>query len=209
VLEVDNLEVFQDNIPTHDDRLRSIEVGATTTQRNTAALTQLNFGVERSLGGLGSEMGSFSGFTIAQLHYLAMTQLGEAWTVRWDSYGQYTAQVLPSIKQFKVGGNRIGRGFEAAAVSGDRGLGSKIELRRRMSDVSGPLGSSAVYGYYDLGAAWKNDTGGRESAASAGVGFAIRGERLSSYLEVAMPLTHVDADGSKNAGLFAELSFQF
>jgi hemolysin activation/secretion protein len=116
---------------------------------------------------------------------------------------------LPSIKRFKVGGNRIGRGFEAAAASGDRGLGTKVELRRRLSDASGPLGSGAVYGYYDLGTAWKDDPGGRESAASGGIGFAMRGEQLSGYLEIAKPLTHVDADGTKDVGLFAELSFQF
>jgi hemolysin activation/secretion protein len=116
---------------------------------------------------------------------------------------------LASIKRFKVGGDRIGRGFEAAAVSGDRGLAAKVELRRRLSEEPNRRGNASTYGFYDLGAAWKNDIRGRESSASTGFGVSLRGQRLSGYLELATPLTHTDADGRKDAGIFAEVSLQF
>jgi hemolysin activation/secretion protein len=66
-----------------------------------------------------------------------------------------------------------------------------------------------LYGFYDLGSAWRNDAAGRESASSTGLGASLRGSRLSGYLEIAKPLTHADADGRKDAGIFAEVSFQF
>jgi hemolysin activation/secretion protein len=78
VFEVDNLDIIQDGTATREDRLRSVEVGITTTRRKNSALTQLKFGVERSIWGFGSDLGNLSGFTIAQLHYLATTKLGES-----------------------------------------------------------------------------------------------------------------------------------
>ncbi|MEQ9563910.1 MAG: ShlB/FhaC/HecB family hemolysin secretion/activation protein, partial [Woeseiaceae bacterium] len=150
-----------------------------------------------------------SDFTIARVHYLHLLRFNETWTLRSDGYAQYSAQVLPSIKQFKVGGNRIGRGFEAAAVSGDRGAGVKLELKRVLHAQPSWFRVGGIYGFYDLGAAWRNDQGGRQSAASAGIGIAMNGNVLAGYLELAKPLTHVDVDGNKDAAIFVELSFTF
>ena len=215
--EVDNLDVTQDGAVSREDRLRSMAVGVSTVRRSEVAVRQLIVSIEKALNVFGSKQENFispdesrrPNFTITELHYVKSTQLSDAWTFRWDGFAQYSAQTLPSIKRFKVGGNRVGRGFEAAAISGDRGLAAKFEFRRRLKNAAGVPGAGSVYSFYDLGAAWKNDIAGRESAASAGVGFSLRGERLSGYLEAAKPLTHADADGSKDVGVFAELAFQF
>ena len=50
---------------------------------------------------------------------------------------------------------------------------------------------------------------GRESAATAGFGFAVQGRRVSSVVELAKPLTHPDVEGRKDLALFAELSLSF
>ncbi|HSC13909.1 MAG TPA: hypothetical protein VLI71_02280, partial [Gammaproteobacteria bacterium] len=68
------------------------------------------------------------------------------------------------------------------------------------------LRGAALYGFYDVGAAFKHDMPGRESAATAGFGFAIQGRRVSSVIELAKPLTHPDVEGRKELALFAEFA---
>ena len=46
---------------------------------------------------------------------------------------------------------------------------------------------------------------GRESAATAGLGFAIEYWRLSGFIEVAKPLTHADVEGDRDTKVFAEV----
>ena len=62
------------------------------------------------------------------------------------------------------------RGFEVAEIAGDQGVGGKVEGRRRLPSAPTSLGVASIYGFYDIGAAWKHDVPGRESAATAGVG---------------------------------------
>ena len=78
--------------------------------------------------------------------------------------------VLPDSERFKIGGDRLGRGFEVAEIAGDSGLGAKLELRRDLMNTESFIGRLSAYGFYDIGAAWKQDQPGRESAATAGSG---------------------------------------
>lgn len=215
-LEVDDLDIRQDNSISREDRLRSLTAGVRTTRRQGSQVGQWEFDIEQGLNVFGSQLETYSDtddqrredFTILRLHYLKFIRMSESWSLRSDGYAQYSAHILPSIKQFKVGGNRIGRGFEAAAVSGDKGLGMKLELKRNVQSPNW-LRMSGIYGFYDLGAAWKNISSGGESAASAGIGITMNGNLLAGYLEIAKPLTHADVDGNKDAELFFELSFRF
>jgi hemolysin activation/secretion protein len=71
------------------------------------------------------------------------------------------------------------------------------------------IGRVSAYGFYDFGAAWKDDLPGRESAATAGTGLAVSGAALTGYLEVAAPLTGPDIEGQRKASIFAEVSYRF
>jgi hemolysin activation/secretion protein len=82
-------------------------------------------------------------------------------------------------------------------------------LRRDLLNTDGPLGRLSAYGFYDIGAAWKEDMPGRESAATAGTGLSIAGSTITGYLEVAAPLTGTDIEGKRRASVFAELSYRF
>lgn len=216
-LDMDNLDVRQDGTVTREDRLRSIKSGVSTNWRGDSSVNLITFETELGINGLDSRLDDFNdpndarekNYAIATLHYVHLNELSDNWVLRWDGYGQHSPHVLPSIKRFKVGGNRIGRGFEAAAASGDRGAGNKLELQRRVD--LGPSGFALknLYTFYDLGSTWRNDSTGRESAASAGVGCTIRGDFLSAYLEIAKPLTHGDADGERGVGIFVEMSASF
>jgi hemolysin activation/secretion protein len=113
--------------------------------------------------------------------------------------------VLPDGERYKIGGERLGRGFEVTEIAGDQGLGAKAELRRELSGAGALAGRTSLYGFYDFAAAWKQDEPGRESAATAGVGFAVEYWRLSGFIEVAKPLTHTDVEGDRDAKVFAEV----
>ncbi len=216
-LDVDNLELQQDDVASRDDRLRSVDSGMSLKWRGNSSANLAALELQLGVSAFGGEINDFnnpddpreSNYAISTLHYVHLRELSDVWTVRFDSYLQHSPDILPSIKQFKVGGNRIGRGFEAAAVSGDRGVGNKLELKRRLKLGSPALKLADVYGFYDLGSAWRNDSSGRESAASAGIGFNIDGNWLVASLEVAKPLTHDDADGERGIGVFVEVSASF
>jgi hemolysin activation/secretion protein len=215
--EVEDLDVAFDGVINREERLRSIEAGSSLTWRAEENQHLLSLEVEQGLTGFGSRIDAVNvpddprqeDFSIARLHYARLASLNDRWSWRLDAYAQTSADTLPSIKRFKVGGGRIGRGFEAAALSGDRGIGGKAQLRRQMMRSQAWLEHAELYGFFDLGSAWRNDVAGRESASSTGIGASLREGRLSGYLEIARPLTHADADGRKDAGIFAEISFQF
>ena len=90
-----------------------------------------------------------------------------------------------------------------------RGIGGKLELRRDLRNTDSFVGRLSTYGFYDIGAAWKRDQPGRESAATAGLGFGMQGAEVTGYLELAAPLTGADIEGNRDASVFAELSYRF
>ena len=216
-LDVDNLELQQDGVESRDDRLRSVDSGMSLKWRGDASANLLMFELQLGISAFGGQLNDIgnpddrreNNYAISTLHYVHLRELSDVWALRWDSYLQHSPHVLPSIKRFKVGGNRIGRGFEAAAVSGDRGIGNKLELKRRWGLGSPALNLSDVYGFYDLGSAWRNDSSGRESAASVGIGLSVDGDWLAASVEVARPLTHADVDGKRDSGIFVEISARY
>jgi hemolysin activation/secretion protein len=148
-------------------------------------------------------------FLLTQLSGTVYQRFAEHWSVRFDGFAQHSGYVLPDGERFKIGGDRLGRGFEVAEIAGDKGVGGKLELRRDLVSTQGLLGRLSAYGFYDFGAAWKQDQPGRESAATAGTGFALQGSSVTGYLEVAKPLTGADIEGKRRASVFAELSYRF
>lgn len=215
--EIDDLDVRNDGSLVREDRLRSVQPGASLSWREGVRQHLLTIEADIGLGALGSRLDNFAepddgrrnDFLIARLQYVDLVKLTERWSLRIDTYAQHSPHILPSVKRFKVGGGRIGRGFDAAALTGDRGLGGKLEVRRQLGGRLPVVEWLDGYVFYDIGAAWRHDVPGRESAASTGLGLTLRGTHLTGYIEVAKPLTHADADGDKEVGLFVELSGRF
>ena len=216
--DLDDLDIDRDGLQIRDDRLRIIELETRASWRwNTRTQYAATLELRQGLDALGSGLYDATvvddprreDFTLLRLQLTWLRRLAESWTLRLDGFAQATRYVLPYGERFKIGGDRLGRGFEVPEIAGDQGLGAKAEVRRDLTNASSPIGKTQVYGFYDFGATWKQDVGGRESAATAGVGAARQGEKLTGYLEVAMPLTHPDVDGSTAPTLFGELSFRF
>jgi hemolysin activation/secretion protein len=215
-LDFENLGIDREGERLREDRLRAVELGGRVSWRGSEATQYLaTLDVRQGLDGFGSKLyapdllddARRKDFLLARLQLVRFTRLNEKWSVRADLLAQQSAYVLPYSERFKVGGERIGRGFEVTEVAGDQGAGAKIELRRELAPATKWLGKTSTYGFYDLGAVWTQDgPRDRESVATAGFGVSMAGERLNGYLELAKPLTHADVEGRKSATIFAELS---
>ena len=145
-------------------------------------------------------------FLLTRLQLGQLCALRQAWSVRIDVLAQHTGYVLPYSERFKVGGERLGRGFEVSEIAGDRGAGAKLELRRSFAIPSLLAVKPSAYGFYDIGATWNQDVSGDASAATAGLGVAAQAGRYSGYLELAKPLTRPDLEGKRSATLFGGIS---
>jgi hemolysin activation/secretion protein len=213
-LDLDDLTIRRAGEPLRAERLRMVTVGPRWLwNQGRAAQYFAAIEIVQGLDALGSGLTALDlaedprsvDFTLSRLTFTRVSRLGELWSVRLDALGQQSADILPYGERFKIGGDRLGRGFEVAEIAGDHGIGAKVELRRRLTNGPAPLRQGSVYGYYDVGAAWKQDIPGRESAATAGIGFARQSDRLSGTVELAKPLTHPDVEGREGLSLFAEI----
>jgi hemolysin activation/secretion protein len=210
----DDLDITRDDAPLRSEKLRVLEVGGRISGRvGTSNQYLLGLQVRRGLDAFGSQLEAVDlvddarrkDFLVTKLQLTELLTFAERWTVRLDAFGQQSAYVLPDNERYQIGGERLGRGFEVTEIAGDQGLGAKAELRRELSGAAAPLGKTSLYGFYDFAAAWKQDQPGRESAATAGIGFALEYWRLSGFVEVAKPLTHADVEGDRDAKVFAEV----
>jgi hemolysin activation/secretion protein len=216
--EADDLTIDRNGTSIREDRLRIVDAGLRASW-NGGAATQYsaNLRMRKGLDAFGAGLQSTdllddprrADFLVALLQGTAYRRFAEHWSARVDAFSQFTNHVLPDTERFKIGGDRLGRGFEVAEIAGDRGVGAKLELRRDVTNTESFFGRVSAYGFYDFGAAWKRDLPGRESAATAGTGVAIAGGALTGYLELAAPLTGADIEGKRKASVFAELSYRF
>lgn len=215
-LEATDLVIGRSDLALRDERLRMLEVAFTRTWRTGAAQYSGSIEAVKGLDGLNSGLVALdltddprrADFLAWRLRFVRLARFTPSWSFRMDAFGQQSAYTLPYTERFKVGGERLGRGFEVAPIAGDRGIGAKLELRRDLSGAPALLGRASLYGFYDLGAVWRNDMPGRESAATAGFGFDVRSERASASLELAGPLTHPDVEGEDDPRLFFEVTLR-
>lgn len=192
----DDLEITRDDDRLRSEQLRVVELGGRISGRvGTASEYLVDLQVRHGL----------NAFWTTRLQFGELVRFAQSWTVRLDASAQQSAYVLPDVERYKIGGERLGRGFEITELAGDQGLGAKAELRREMSAATAVVGKTSVYGFYDFAAAWKQDRPGRESAATAGLGLAVEYWRLSGFVEVARPLTNADVEGDRDTKVFAEV----
>jgi hemolysin activation/secretion protein len=216
-LEADDLSIDREGASIREDRLRIIEAALRAGWLAGATQLSANVQLRHGLNGLGSGLQGPDlvddvrrvDFFVTQMQGSAYRRFADRWSLRFDAFAQYSGHVLPDSERFKIGGDRLGRGFEVAEIAGDRGLGGKLELRRDLLNTETFIGRLSGYAFYDFGAAWKQDQPGSESAATAGTGIAIQGGALTGYLELASPLTGPDIEGTRKTSVFAELSYKF
>jgi len=217
-LELEDLEIAQDGAEVRDDQLRILTLGTRLGWRSGDAVQHsATIDALKGLDALGAGLHAEDlalderrvDFTALKLQYMMQVPFAEHWSVRLDVLGQYSNDVLPDSQRFKIGGDRLGRGFEVAEIAGDSGAGGKIELRRGLASALPVVGKTSAYAFYDIGAAWKSNDPARESAATAGLGLGMSGKHVSGSVEVATPLTGTDIEGSDATSVFGELTLRF
>jgi len=217
-LEMDDLEIERNGAVLRDERLRIVELGGRMSWRtgtHTQYLTTVE--VRKGIDDFGSQLYAADltddprrlDFLLTRAQVVRLSKISELWSWRIDALAQHSPYILPYNERFKIGGERLGRGFEVTEIAGDVGAGAKLELRCEIPGTPEFLGKASVYSFYDYGATWKQDIDDSQSAATVGAGIGIRGASLTGYVEIAKPLTHADVEGDESARVFAELSYKF
>ncbi len=205
-----------------EDNLRSLKLAGDYiwSSKKTAVrgFVQLSQGID----GLGAEKFTAPGrsnadrdidFTKAEMELTYVTNLTSATSVLLQLMAQYTDDVLPFSEYFDFGGRYVGRAYDPAELSGDRGAAFKLELRYDTKVRAGPVSKIQFYAYYDTGAVWRRDRSRswqRESAAAAGGGLRFRLlKSLTGYLEAAKPLTRPSEEDGDDFRFFVRLEYHF
>ncbi len=201
---------------TREENITALELSLKYTGVSSLGRSQFTFAVDKGFDALGSEVLDREAlepadpeYTRVHLSYSNRLTINDNWSLIWDITGQHANDVLPRAERFKVGGPRLGGAYDSAEISGDEGAGTRLTLRRTV-----PLGSTLrglAYGYYDIGAVWRNTQRSvRQSAASAGIGVRNKLGPLAWELELAKPLTRVvQSEGNKDARIFLTMSYTF
>lgn len=126
---------------------------------------------------------------------------------------QFSNNILPPSEKYFLGGERLGRGYYAGQVTGDRAIAASIELQLSFaipySDVQPSSVPSSVsgrvrglplqlYAFYDYGKAWNLATFETPSIVTRSYGFGVRanvGDTLTVEAE-AVRRIDLDVDGA-------------
>ena len=114
--------------------------------------------------------------------------------------GQYSfSDALLSQQEFRIGGEEYGRGYDPSELAGDSGMGATAELRYRDSTGWRYVTEYELYGFYDFGIVWNEDTGfdPRDTLNSTGFGARLTvTDNVDLDVEMARTLTRIL--GSRN-----------
>ncbi|HEV7633604.1 MAG TPA: ShlB/FhaC/HecB family hemolysin secretion/activation protein [Steroidobacteraceae bacterium] len=216
--EVDDLLISGGGAQLQEDRLRVLDLSTQLYWQGDNAVQYVSvltlrqgfnaLGAGLQTGGVDDPLRQ-GGFSSWRVQFVRVQRFMDAWQLRIDALGQFSDDVLADRERFKIGGDRLGRGFEVPALAGDRGIGAKLELKRKLPRLQSSFGDLSLYGSYDIGVTSANDAHSRQSGATAAIGAGLEGKRLGGYLELARPLTHPDVDGRRRTVVFFDLTATF
>lgn len=115
---------------------------------------------------------------------------------------QYSASPLLPYEQISVGGLTVGRGYDPAAVLGDKGVSGAFELRYGPIQLH-PMVQAAPYGFFDVGHVINNDTAASglskdTTLKSIGAGVVLRlFNRANLEVTYAHPIDKIRTGGSR------------
>lgn len=156
----------------------------------------------RGIDGLGARASSP---TITDLDFFKVSgqvtyafPLSEEFAVRLATAGQYSDDRVPGAEQSSLGGEKFGRAFEGATVTGDSSAAASAEIAYLVA-LPSPMSDGEIYAFIDGGQIWRNARGVIAATESgvASVGFGARVTVLSQValgVEFAHPLDAPDTD---------------
>lgn len=178
------------------------------------------FGASDGAAGTTARAGSEFGFTklTAELSRTQPLAAFDDWLLSAQATiaGQWSDDALPPAEKFYLGGNRLGRGFHAGQVAGDRALALAGELQlSRQFDIGALRLGAQLYLFRDEGHARDNGPGAASRhLASWGGGVRLQfDERTQLDLEAVRRLTRQPEGAGvaplREDALYARLLFRF
>jgi hemolysin activation/secretion protein len=213
----------------YQDHTRSLEAGANLDYSDQHQGTNnLNATLEQGLNILGashnpasptiSRLGATGVFTKISGQGSRLQRIGNRFSFLLLARGQYSFQPLLATEQYAFGGSLLGRGYDAADIIGDLGVGGTAELRVDISPQWRLLQFLQPYVFYDGGIIWNrkkvSSLKTKQSETSTGLGIRfVFTKNIIGGLLWAQPLTKQDAteaivgDGRRPRGYFSVTIF--
>lgn len=177
----------------------------------------VEYGVNASIGQTESEGGSLDGDeTFAHLRFglgydAPLSSWGEGTALRAELYGQYSADNLPSIEHFLLGGKGKERGYATAEAGGDNGLSVTVELGRDYVLQGETIRLARPFTFIDAGYVQENSPLPGEDAdlwlASVGLGVdMVLAEGFGATAYAALPLRDGAITAKQDAALYVSLT---
>lgn len=194
------------DLPLYTDHIRSLKFGGSYDFADSykgANLLLLN--LEQGVNVLGattnneslttSRYGATGVFTKVNAQASRTQQLVGRFSAFGLVKGQYSFEPLLISEQFGFGGPQLGRGYDPAEITGDRGAAGSVELRMDTAPGNPFLQTAQYYVFYDAGETWNMrnvvpNVSTKLSATSTGIGVRLYFLKyLSGNFTFAQPLT--------------------
>lgn len=172
------------------ERTRAVRAAASYADARPKRQAALSIALSQGLDVAGARTTTADrGFAKATASASVAQAIGSRVVARASASGQYSRSALPAAERFAIGGEAIGRAFDTALLTGDRGAGGLGEIALRPIG-KGKLSASELYGFVDGGTVSIEATAlyarQRYTLASAGVGVRARyGDKAELGLEAA------------------------
>ena len=197
------------------EHLRSVELGGSLTLVGAARRRHdVSFSITRGIDAFDAEIVEPGTTDVPDLDYMRyelsyrlIQPFLDTWTVTVALQGQATDDRLPVSERFLIGGRQLGGAFDPASVTGDQGVGGRVEIAHAVHVPFVPV-PVEPYVYYDHGASYPNDPDYRsDQAASIGTGIRANVGKVSTYVELAAPVIEPDSNPLADEGIRVFVSF--
>ncbi len=134
-----------------------------------------------------SRPGADAGFTKFTIDFSRYQRVMESWGLLVLGTGQLATGRLLTAEAIGMGGERIGRAYDAGEIIGQDGIGGRLEIQRDFWFPDIIVKQLQLYAFYDIGAVWNTE---RQSLTSTGGGVRFQFTHgVFAYLEGSQPLT--------------------
>lgn len=216
----------ENNIPDNrEDNVRALRAGGRLEFADgifTGGVSSLDIEFAKGLSILGASDSNDANLTRPdgdpqffklELEAQRLQRLAQQLNILVGFKGQWSNSAQLASEEFGVGGSSFGRGYDPSEIVGDDGIAGKVELQWNPLWNTSWMNNSQVFGFYDVGKVWNDDstTSGVDSLASTGIGFrADIIHDIQTEFYVAVPLTRdVQAENDDNARLYLSVSKRF
>lgn len=222
--EARNVENDGLGVRLNEDRIRAFRLGGVfDTSDGLNGVDLANLLLSRGINGLGSTTdGAGRSRTVGEQEFTKLNfdlsrvqNLPKGFSILTAASGQYTKDALLTSEQYTLGGVGFGQAYDSGELSGDKALAGKVELRYGQPVNEKWLDSYQLYGYYDVGSVYLNDsaagTNNKFSLASLGTGIRVNfTANLYGYLELGVPLTrNIASENNKDPRVFFSLTARY